>query len=96
MQTFARGQLLEAPVGNELAARQIQLAEVRQGALRAQEIVDPEIRCAVVLCTRKDALLARVASSVLRLTVATARELCADGQWIGAAIAPPAKPGRGG
>jgi LysR family nitrogen assimilation transcriptional regulator len=70
-------------------------AEVRRGALRAQEITDPEIHCTVVLCTRRDALLARAAASVFRLTAATARELCNDEEWVGAAIAPDARPSQG-
>jgi LysR family transcriptional regulator, nitrogen assimilation regulatory protein len=70
-------------------------AEVQQGVLQAQEITNPDVRCTVVLCTRKDALLALVAASVFRLTVATVKQLCTDRQWIGGAIAPETKPARG-
>jgi len=66
--------------------------EVRQGALRAYEITDPAVVCTVVLCTRKDALLSRVAASVFRLTVTTARQLCLEKSWIGAVIEHEHKP----
>lgn len=62
-------------------------AEVQEGALQAQEITNPEVRCTVALCTRKDALLDQAAASVYRLTVTTARELCLNKKWIGGVIA---------
>jgi LysR family nitrogen assimilation transcriptional regulator len=62
-------------------------AEVQRGALQAREILNPEVRCTVVLCTRTDALLDRPAASVFRLTVTTAKELCVNGKWMGGAVA---------
>jgi LysR family nitrogen assimilation transcriptional regulator len=62
-------------------------AEVKQGALQVREVTNPEVRCTVVLYTRKDALLARAATAVFRLAVATANQLCTDKHWIGGAIA---------
>jgi LysR family nitrogen assimilation transcriptional regulator len=60
-------------------------AELQQGAVRAQAI-DPPIRVTVALCTRKDALLDRATASVFRLTVSTAKELCANTSWVGGMI----------
>ena len=62
-------------------------AEVEQGLLQAQEITDSCAFCTVTLCTRKNDLLDRPSASVFRFTVAAARELCATGRWIGAAVA---------
>jgi hypothetical protein len=46
--------------------------------------MDPSAYCTVTLCTRKNDLLDRAAASVFRLTVATAKECCAAGRWLGA------------
>ncbi len=67
-------------------------AEVQQDALRAQEITNPALRCTVALFTRKNALLDRATASVFRLAVATAKELCVTGKWIGGAVAQEGKP----
>jgi LysR family nitrogen assimilation transcriptional regulator len=60
-------------------------SELEQGAVRAQTI-DPPIRVAVALCTRKDALLDRAMASVFRLAALTAKELCANKSWVGGRI----------
>jgi LysR family transcriptional regulator, nitrogen assimilation regulatory protein len=60
--------------------------EIRHGALRACEIVDPPLHCTVALFTRRDALLDRAAASIFRLAIATATELCATGRWTDGAI----------
>lgn len=67
-------------------------SEVQQGAVQAQEIAEPAVRCTVALCTRKDTLLDLAAASVFRLIVATAKELCVTGKWIGGAVAQEGKP----
>jgi LysR family nitrogen assimilation transcriptional regulator len=60
-------------------------SELKQGAVCAQAI-EPPIRVAVALCTRKDALLDRATASVFRLAAVTAKELCANKSWVGGKI----------
>lgn len=71
-------------VGSTLLPMSCVAAEVEQGLLRARPIADPGIRCTVVLCTRRGALLRHAAASVLRSVITTAKELCINAHWIGA------------
>jgi LysR family nitrogen assimilation transcriptional regulator len=81
--TVVKNAVLEG-VGSTLLPMSCVAAEVKQGLLCAQPIAHPGIRCTVVLCTRKDALLTHAAASVLRSVATTARELCVDARWVGA------------
>ena len=61
--------------------------EVENNLMQAQEIVGGETHFTVALFMRDHALLDPAAASVFRLTIATARELCATGRWKGAVAA---------
>jgi LysR family transcriptional regulator, nitrogen assimilation regulatory protein len=67
-------------------------AEVQQGALQAQEITNPEVRCTVALCTRKDTLLDQAAASVYRVIITTAKDLCVNKRWVGGVIVQQSRP----
>ncbi len=59
-------------------------AEVARGTLAACRIVDPDLRRALMLATTRARPLSAAARTAARLCVETARQLVADGRWLGA------------
>lgn len=58
--------------------------EVEQGKIRVQEIVEPGIERSIAICASHNISMTPANRAVSKLVVRLVRELCANGQWLGA------------